>query len=546
MSPTIVQGALGGALLSVLLVIWRRFLAPNPLDNIPGPPRKSLLKGNLGDVFNPNAWSFYQMLADRYGSVVKIHGIFGNRELFVSDPKALHNIIIKDQAIFEEAEAFIATNKIVFGNGLLSTLGDHHRKQRKMLNPVFSINHMRYMVPIFQEISAELRDAIVAQVKDGPQEINMLEWFTRTALELVGQSGLGYSFATLKSGVVHPFAKAVKNLLPSLFRITVARRFLPYVVNIGPPGFRKFIVKITPWQALQGLNHIVDVMHETSTEVYEAKKKAFAAGDEAVQAQVGQGKDIMSILLQANMNASEEDRLPDEELLGQMSTLVFAAMDTTSGALSRLLLTLAHHPDVQEKLREEIKQARAEKGQLNYDDLVNLPYLDAVCRETLRLYPPVTQVGRNARKDAVLPFSTPLKGEDGSELHEVLVPKGTNVIVSILNCNRSREIWGEDAMEWKPERWLSPLPSTVTNAQIPGVYSHLMTFIGGGRACIGFKFSQLEMKTVLCALLESLRFRPAKEIVWTVGLSSPRVKDSKDAKFQLPVVVELVKDGEAY
>ena len=66
-------------------------------------------------------------------------------------------------------------------------------------------------------------------------------------------------------------------------------------------------------------------------------------------------------------------------------TLVFAATDTTSSALSRILHLLAEHPDVQEKLRAEIVEARRERGDLDFDALFQLPYLEAVCRETLRL-----------------------------------------------------------------------------------------------------------------------------------------------------------------
>ncbi|KIJ60897.1 hypothetical protein HYDPIDRAFT_42968 [Hydnomerulius pinastri MD-312] len=502
------------------------------------------------------------MMADRYGAIVKIRGMFGARRLIVSDPKALHHIVIKDSSTWEEPDEYLETNRLVFGNGLLSAIGtnsggltpgiccahhssgDHHRKQRKMLNPVFSINHMRYMVPIFKEIVANLRDAIEVQVKDGPREIDMLEWFTRTALELVGQSGLGYSFDSLKEGSVNSYSNAVKDLMPSLFKVIVARQFVPFVVKIGTPKFRKFIARIIPWKALQELIDIVEVMDKTSNEVFDAKKKALTEGDEAVLQQVGRGKDIMSILLKANMNAAEEDRLPDNELIAQMTTLVFAAMDTTSGALSRTLLLLANHPEAQERLREEYKQAKAEKGELDYDDIVGLPYLDAVCRETLRLHPPATIIGRVARKDIVLPFSTPIKGVDGTELHETLIPKNTEVTISILGANRNREVWGEDALEWKPDRWLKPLPSSVTEAQIPGVYSHLMTFLGGGRACIGFKFSQLEMKIVLPLMLESFRFTPSQEIIWTLpGISTPGVRGSINAKYQLPLNVELIGAG---
>ena len=66
-------------------------------------------------------------------------------------------------------------------------------------------------------------------------------------------------------------------------------------------------------------------------------------------------------------------------------SILFAAMDTTSNAMSRTLQLLAQHPDIQERLRREVVEARTH-GDLDYDQLHALPYLDAVCRETLRLY----------------------------------------------------------------------------------------------------------------------------------------------------------------
>ena len=104
------------------------------------------------------------------------------------------------------------------------------------------------------------------------------------------------------------------------------------------------------------------------------------------------------------MDASEEDRLPEHEVCAQMSsvfsvsvylmyyltlqsrTLVFAATDTTSSAISRILWLLAEHQDVQDKLRQELKIARDSGKVIDYDYLHNLPYLEAVCRETMRVY----------------------------------------------------------------------------------------------------------------------------------------------------------------
>lgn len=249
----------------------------------------------------------------------------------------------------------------------------------------------------------------------------------------------------------------------------------------------------------------------------------------------------MSILMRANMKASDEDRLPDSEVLGQISTLLFAAMDTTSNVLSRILHLLAVHPDVQEQLRTEIINAGQTSGDFTYDQLVSLPFLDAVCRETLRLYPPVATILRTTRQDIVLPFSSPITGVDGQEMHEIMVPKNTNVVVSILNCNRVPALWGPDSYEWKPERWLSPLPHALTEGHIPGIYSNQMTFLGGGRACIGFKFSQLEMKVVLSVLLSRFRFSPSeKDIVWEMStISIPTIKGHPRCP-QLPLKISVL------
>lgn len=73
----------------------------------------------------------------------------------------------------------------------------------------------------------------------------------------------------------------------------------------------------------------------------------------------------------------------------------------------------------------------------------------------------------------MLPFLNPIRGRDGRDMHELAIPKGTVVLTHYQGSNSDPALWGEDAEEWKPERWLAPLPSAVEEARIPGVYSHL-------------------------------------------------------------------------
>ncbi|KII90946.1 hypothetical protein PLICRDRAFT_107275 [Plicaturopsis crispa FD-325 SS-3] len=534
---TIVIAALSWALWRTFHRIGRK----STLDNIPGPPSQSFAKGNIEQFFSAGSWPFHLNLFANFGKAVKINGLWGDKQLYVYDPLAMYHIVVKDQNVFEETSVFIESNKVFFGKGLLGSLGDTHRKQRKLLNPVFSIKHMRHMVPIFYDICEQMRDVIKTKFadSDGPQELNMLEYMSRTALELIGRAGLGYSFDALNMENQNNFATATKQFQPSVVRLVVARQYMPFLVKLGPSWFRRFLVNITPSKDLHKVRDMVDIIEKSSVEIFEGKKRALAEGEESVLQQVGQGRDIMSILLKANMEADEAERISDEELIGQMSTLLFAAFDTTSSALARILYLLAEHPEVQEKLRKEITEARREKGNLDYDDLVGLPYLEAVCRETLRVHAPVPFMARTTRKDIVLPLSQPIKGVDGSDVHSIPLANNTNVILGLLAVNRDPSIWGPDAAEWKPERWLAPLPDSVADAHVPGIYANLMTFLAGSRACIGFKFSQLEMKVVLCLLLESFRFAPGREITWNMGgIQWPKVNGTQ--KPALPLKVSLV------
>ncbi|KAJ7637635.1 cytochrome P450 [Mycena polygramma] len=542
--PSLIQTLPFVAIICLVRWLWHTLTARRILNNIPGPTPRSFWTGNFPDVYSVDGWGFHQHLGEKYGGVCRIDGLFGEKTLFVSDPKALHQILVKDQDIFEEPHYVTRGTRVSFGEGILSTIGAQHKKQRKLLNPVFSAAHLRKMVPVFFGVAQRVRTTLERQVQNGPKEVDVLIWCTRLALELVGQAGLGYSFDPLVDDEIPPYIQSIKKLQTTMHKMALAARFvLPWAVNIGSSRFRRFIVNTVPWQNLHDGRDIVDALYAEAVHIYNIKKEALEAGDEAVSTQIAQGQDIISILMKDNSNASSTERLSEDEIIGQLNTLVFAATDTTSSALSRTLYILAQHPDAQQKLREEIRKNRQgleEGADFSYDQLVSLEYLDAICRETLRLYPPVSFITRTCRQDVALRTSTPITTVDGSTITEIPVPAETDIFVSILLSNRSSAIWGPDALEWKPERWLSPLPQTVVDAKVPGVYANLMTFNGGGRSCIGFKFSQLEMKVVLCALVDRFKFSPTdKDITWQMAAIAVPTVDG--VKPQMPLKMELAE-----
>lgn len=183
-----------------------------------------------------------------------------------------------------------------------------------MLNPVFSPKHMRDLAPIFFPIAHQLRDLLTLRVKESDEEIDMSTWMSRAALEYIGQGGMGYEFDALDQKKTNKYHDAVKLFVyclilrellavadypqyrPTLAKHHILQQFVPYLVKIGSPWFRRKMLELWPSKDIQKVVNIVDIMHDQSVEVYEAKKEALTREDDTVIQQVGKGKDILSIL----------------------------------------------------------------------------------------------------------------------------------------------------------------------------------------------------------------------------------------------------------
>ncbi|KAI0781643.1 cytochrome P450 [Irpex lacteus] len=534
---------------AVLWVIWktlREYIVPSALDKIPGPPRRSFWLGNMAVLFGREAWEFHDKLR-AYGSVSKLHGILGSQSLFTSDPKVLQHVLVKDQQYFGEQSWLLAYNMACYGPGLLSVDGERHKKQRKMLNPAFSVAQMRRICSTLYKTAHILQEAIRSEVQGARQEVDVLSWLSRSALESIGRGGLGYSFDVFRAGKENEFAHALKVFIPALTKLVAVAPVAQYFGTLGSAQLRSHIMDYLPLRAVKQLNYAIGSMRYHSVKIYEEKKTAIMANlRDTVTTKANEREDdsdaILAALIRANAEAEAADALQDDELIAQMSTILFAATDTTSGMLSRLLHLLAQRPQVQEKLRAEVKDARDEHD-IPYDKLIQLPYLDAVCKETLRMYPPTPTAFRQAQQDVVLPLSFPIRDINGKEQREILVPKGTVIVFDLAGANRHKAVWGDDADVWKPERWLTPLPDTVINAHMPGVYSHLMTFLGGSKSCIGFKFAAIEMKVILTVLLDRLKFSLTKEdIYWNSSLVTFPTVGKIDHEPRLPLGVEPLSE----
>ncbi|KAF9235961.1 cytochrome P450 [Melanogaster broomeanus] len=219
----------------------------------------------------------------------------------------------------------------------------------------------------------------------------------------------------------------------------------------------------------------------------------------------------------------------------EVPTFLVAGHETTSTATTWALYAMALAPDIQTKLREELISVDTETPSM--EDLMALPYLDAVVRETLRLYTPFPNIVRVAMKDDVIPLEQPFTDKSGVLHHGIRIRKGDLVLIPILAMNTSEELWGDDAHEFKPERW-DNIPEAIS--RIPGLWSHLLTFFGGPRSCIGYRFALVQMKVVLFTLVRAFEFElavPASEIgKHSLVMLRPFLRGDPTKKPQLPLL----------
>ncbi|KAK4275185.1 hypothetical protein QN277_018312 [Acacia crassicarpa] len=184
---------------------------------------------------------------------------------------------------------------------------------------------------------------------------------------------------------------------------------------------------------------------------------------------------------------------------------VLAGRDTSSVALSWLFWLVMNHPHVEDKIIDEISKVLREtrggdhrkwtEDALDFDEADRLVYLKAALAETLRLYPSVPQDFKYAIADDVLPDGT-------------FVPAGSTVTYSIYSVGRMKEIWGDDCMEFKPERWLSVEGDRF---EPPKDGFRFVAFNAGPRTCLGKDLAYLQMKSVAAAVLLRYRLSPVPD-----------------------------------
>jgi len=443
--------------------------------------------------------------------------------------------VMKNPTIYEKPSMSRKIIERLIGCGMIAAEGSVHRRQRRVANPAFSYQNMRALVPLVFNKGEELKDRwmgfIQEQAVDSPEKpkgtrLDVAHWLGRATFDVIGIAGFDYHFNATQNEENELF-----NAYKNMFEIALSQsHVLQQLLSLYIPGYeRLFSDKVT-----RAVRQGRETISRVANRLIQEKKQKIKEDEES--GRTHSGRDLLTLLLLSNAatDLPPEERISDEDILNNINTIMFAGTDSTSLALTWTLLLLAKHRPIQDQLRAELcsiprpDNLGDEAVLAHYQELAALPLLEKVCRESLRIVPPIHSSLRVATQDDVLPVS---KG--GEAIH---IRKGTLVHVPVEAMNLDREIWGKNAWEFVPDRW-DNLPEAV--ASLPGLYANTMTFSAGPRSCIGQRFSLIEMKTFMYILITNFVFSETDEKVVkaNVVLTRPYLSRKFNEGSQCPMIV---------
>ncbi|KAG9084063.1 hypothetical protein FRC06_004251, partial [Ceratobasidium sp. 370] len=467
---------------------WR-----SPLRHLSGPNNENLVLGNMMSLVKAQNSTVWEEWVEKYGKTLRYRGFFGSYQLGTLDMRAV-NFVMSQSTLFPKSERNRKALARALGAGLLSADLDAHKRQRRIMNPSFGQPQIRALVPVFCEKANQLRDIWLDLMSNNLEgtTIDVLQGLSRATLDIIGTTGFGYEFNSLQDGDEDELAKAFAKIFDSDEDLTALMLFK--AITCQALGI--------PTEETRRLDANIATTNRIGTKIVEDKKAILL--QEEKDGAASKERDILSLLIRSNMaqETNGNQAMSDEEVLGQISTFLAAGHETTSTSTTWALYALTLYPTVQIKLRQELLNAGLGEAP-SMAELEKLPYLDNFVREVLRVYPAAPMVSRQAAQDTVIPVAESYKDRHGVVRTEIHIQKWDTVMIPILAMNRAKDVWGDDAMEFRPERW-DNLPPMVK--EMPGVWGHLMTFVHGNQSCIGFRFAVTEMKALLYSLVRSIEF----------------------------------------
>ncbi|KAH9846772.1 cytochrome P450 [Lenzites betulinus] len=459
----------------------------------------------------------------KLGLSYRIRAAFWVRpELILSDPDGIAHILQKKIYNYHHSRVVRPRVARLLGKGLGWVEGaKEHKRMRQLVSPSLTPENVKSMSADIRLSAIQVIDDLTADIqgRQSADAVNILDWTSKATLNVIGRVAFLHDFEGGKS------AEAQKILNGRRRGVSMAAQCINLVILML---LRRFpILNDLPIPTIQAQGLARQVIHSgVAKELIKRDQKLVKSNDGSSQ------KDLMSRLLRAHATGN----ISESEVYEQISTFIVSGHESTTQTLGFTIFELSRHPAVQDRLRQELDEFPREP---TYDDYQNrLPYLDAVLKETLRLYPALPYMERVATEYDVIPLRQPVRLLNGEVTQELYIIPGQVVLIPIIAIQRADSVW-KDADVFRPERWLEDLPPV---EKLCSGWADLLTFSDGPRNCIGMRLAVFQYKIILNYMLERFRFRDANVNISLKIASSLQawVVDKPELGAALPVHIELL------
>ena len=413
----------------------------------PGPKGKPFV-GSLFDFFH-DMLGFLSKVANDYGDIAYFS--LGPRKIFLlNHPDLIKDVVVTRHRNFLKSRA-LERSKLVLGEGLLTSEGDFHLRQRRLVQPAFHHKRIATYGKLMIDYSSRMRE----QWQDGTV-VDIHKEMMRLTSAIVGKTLFDTDIETEAEDIRTALTEIVAQFPRLLFP------FSEFLDNLPLPSNRRFE------KARQRLDATIYRMIE-----------------ERRRGKRDQG-DLLSMLLLARDEEGDRSGMTDLQVRDEAMTLFLAGQESTANAITWTWYLLSQHPEVEKRLHNELDAVLGSRLP-TVEALTPLSYTRMVFTESMRLYPPAWNLARRARNDY--------------EVGGYVIPAGADIFMSQYVTHRDSRYY-PDPLRFDPERWTPEQQES----RPPFAY---FPFRAGPRRCIGESFAWMEGVLVIATLSSRWRMRLA-------------------------------------
>ncbi|GAB0098878.1 hypothetical protein DMENIID0001_146820 [Sergentomyia squamirostris] len=438
--------------------------------SVPSPPSRFLF-GNLPGAVTQRRHPTYDFddIYKEYKHQCDFVGIINMRQpnILVIHPDLVKQVLIKNFECFADNSFADFTNKKadpIFGRNPCILKGKEWREKREEITPAFTVSRIETMYPVIEYICKRMVKYIKYQLEKKPDGFDAKELATKFTTDVVSSCIFGLDGGSFIGGkaIIREMGRVIYTPNWRVFSYFVVASVFPYLTRIYkmtfvPKPVEQFFVEI--------MKDAVTFRRQTNVDRF----------------------DYLHYLLELQ----EKKNLNELDLVAHAITFFLDGFETSSTALSFTLFEIARHKHVQDKLRAEIKQTRAKHSELSFDIVSDMPYLDQVFAESLRLYPPHTFMSKMCTENTEMRIRP---GEYRT------IERDTPVFIPIYSLHRDPEYYTEPNV-FNPDRFAPELGGTRVYRD-KGVY---YPFSDGPRICLGQKFALAQVKAAIVSIVENFQ-----------------------------------------